>query len=166
MQRTSSGDTFAGACLHGKPLKTNTMRNRNRQSGFTLVELLIVISIIGIIAAMVISSYSNAAQDTRKVVALQQQAELQGAINNWVASQDSLSQAKTAYASKTSAQRLTLISSYLNAMTLAQFDANEDGAFDVDSDGALVSVVMGKVSQSVELADWATGSYPQVILNK
>ena len=55
--------------------------------GFSLVELLLVLGIISIMASIVINSFSNAAQDSRNVLAKQQQATLQSAINNWVASQ-------------------------------------------------------------------------------
>ena len=56
-------------------------------TGFSLVELLLVLGIVSIMAAIVINSFSNAAQDSRNVVARQQQATLQSAVNNWVAGQ-------------------------------------------------------------------------------
>src|SRR3954451_5629895 len=40
--------------------------NRNRKSGFTLVEILIVVIILGILAAIVIPQFTNASQDARK----------------------------------------------------------------------------------------------------
>jgi general secretion pathway protein G len=39
---------------------------RNRKSGFTLVEILIVVIILGILAAIVIPQFTNASQDARK----------------------------------------------------------------------------------------------------
>ena len=53
-----------------------------RQSGssfhkaFSLVELLLVLAIISIMAALVINSFSNAAQDSRNVMARQQQENM------------------------------------------------------------------------------------------
>ena len=41
------------------------MKNRN-QKGFTLVEILIVVIILGILAAIVIPQFTNASQDARK----------------------------------------------------------------------------------------------------
>jgi len=39
---------------------------RTRKSGFTLVEILIVVIILGILAAIVIPQFTNASQDARR----------------------------------------------------------------------------------------------------
>ena len=68
--------------------KSMTSRSYHfKPRGFSLVELLLVLGIISIMASIVINSFSNAAQDSRNVLAKQQQATLQSAVNNWVASQ-------------------------------------------------------------------------------
>jgi general secretion pathway protein G len=41
------------------------MSNRNRQSGFTLVEILIVVVILGILAAIVIPQFTSASEDAK-----------------------------------------------------------------------------------------------------
>ncbi|MEM1353701.1 MAG: type II secretion system protein [Planctomycetota bacterium] len=48
-------------CIH-----PTRRRIRPARRGFTLVEILIVVVILGILAAIVIPTFSNAAQDTRK----------------------------------------------------------------------------------------------------
>jgi general secretion pathway protein G len=42
------------------------MQYRTRKSGFTLVEILIVVIILGILAAIVIPQFTNASEDARK----------------------------------------------------------------------------------------------------
>lgn len=51
---------------------------------FTLIEVIVVIAIIGIMTSLVVTVYRNVAQDSRDVVACQQQAALQNAVNNWI----------------------------------------------------------------------------------
>jgi len=58
------------------------MRNLNRNKGFTLVEILIVVVILGILAAIVVPQFTNATQDAQtgniraQLKSLQNQCEL------------------------------------------------------------------------------------------
>jgi prepilin-type N-terminal cleavage/methylation domain-containing protein len=132
------------------------------QRAFTLVEMLIVIAVIGIMAALVISSFSNAAQDTRRVVSRQQQAAVQNAVNAWVNSRSStagLAGARTAYnAATTSLAKLQLVAGYLDDTTTAQFVGNTSNTAQVQS------AALKKTSQYLELSAWAANSYPKVEL--
>lgn len=130
---------------------------------FTLIELLIVVAIIGILASIVIASFSNATQDSRNVVVLQQQAVIQGALNSWIAhassGNSSLSSAKAAYdAANTGAAKLALISPYLDSTSVSQFSAHGTVA------NALQSDAMEKTDHYITFSAWNAGSYPKVIL--
>src|SRR5688572_23773759 len=73
-----------GTSTHSKILTYENMSNKKAVRAFTLVEMLLVVAIISVLAAMVISNFSNASQDTRAVVARQQLAVVQEAVNHWV----------------------------------------------------------------------------------
>ncbi|MEN0019560.1 MAG: prepilin-type N-terminal cleavage/methylation domain-containing protein [Planctomycetota bacterium] len=66
----------------------NIQRSKARRRGFTLVEILIVVVILGILAAIVVPQFTNAADDARagniqtQLSTIQQQVELFAARNN------------------------------------------------------------------------------------
>lgn len=63
------------------------LAKKSHRSGFTFVEAVFTIAIIGIMAALAITAISNAARDSYRVVARQQQAAVQNALNAWVMAQ-------------------------------------------------------------------------------
>jgi prepilin-type N-terminal cleavage/methylation domain-containing protein len=137
-------------------------RKRGRKA-FTLVEMLIVISVIAIMAALVVSAFSNAAQDTRRVVARQQQTAVQNAVNAWVTAESSgsgsLAEALEIYNDESkSLDKLNLVGGYLDQKTLDHFIAN------TDDDDEVQSAALKKTGQYLELSDWVAGSYPKVEL--
>lgn len=139
-----------------RPLLLSTTRR-----GFTLVEVIVVIAIIGIMTSLVVTVYRNVAQDSRDVVARQQQAALQNAVNNWITGQSSslpMATVRTNYNdAANSAARLDLISGYLEDRTYEHFtDHTTAGTDQVKSD------VLVKLNKYIQLAAWADGSYPQV----
>lgn len=144
-------------------LPVPSYRPRHSNSAFSLIELLIVVAIIGILASLVIASFSNATQDSRDVIVLQQQAVVQGALNSWIAhassAPNSLSDAKTLYdAASTGAAKLALISPYLDSTTVSQFSAHGTVA------NALQSDAMEKTDHYITFSAWNAGSYPKIIL--
>ena len=56
--------------------------DRKNSDGFSLVELLMVLTIISIMAALVINAFTNAAEDSAEIISRQQQAALQSALGN------------------------------------------------------------------------------------
>src|SRR5437868_6507714 len=59
------GETVAQVRTSEQEMSVMTHR-RTRASGFTLVEILIVVIILGILAAIVIPQFTSASQDARK----------------------------------------------------------------------------------------------------
>ncbi|MGZ9159463.1 MAG: type II secretion system protein [Nitrospira sp.] len=153
-----------------------TLSRANRSSaGFTLVEALITIAIIGIMAAMLVSAFSSTAQDTSKMVARQQQAALQSALNEWVngegnrstvinatagtAKMKTIEEIRTTYnAAATTLARYTLIQSYLDDVSKGHFNSYSEAA-------KIKSAALKTTKQYLSLPDWAVNSYPQVVLN-
>lgn len=79
-----------------KVLQLNVMRQRSSRRGFftprgfTLLELLIVISLIGIIAALLIPNINQARTEAYRQVARQQAKTLEKALAAWFTAQSSL----------------------------------------------------------------------------
>ncbi len=140
----------------------NPHLSQKHRRAFTLVELLIVIAVIGIMSALVVSSFSDAAQDTRRVIARQQQAEVQNAVNAWVNSasqQYGLAQTRNLYnAGGTSVGRLQIVKRYLEDSTLAHFLAN------TSNNNQVKSAALSKIGQYLLLDTWSSASYPKVEL--
>ena len=121
-----------------------------------------MIAVIGIMSALVITAFSGAAQDTRRVVARQQQAAIQSAVNAWVTATSAtqgLSGALSIYnTAGNSMARLNLVSKYLDDTTVAHFNLNSTVG------GAVKSAAMKKIGQQLNLPNWQSNSYPKVEL--
>jgi prepilin-type N-terminal cleavage/methylation domain-containing protein len=133
-----------------------------QRRGFSLVELLIVLAVIGILASIVIANMANAAHDSRRIIARQQQVVLQGAVNTWVAQScttSSLSAVRTVYNTpQNSLARLALIQNYLDPDTYSHFTTNTSDTAKVQSDA------MKRAGKWIQFPVWASDSYPQVDL--
>ena len=150
--------------------------NARKLNGFTLVEMLMTLAIISVMAALVISAFSNATQDTREVMARQQQATVQSALNNWISQQITgrvtVKEVRDAYNNdgdgdpNSSLARLGLVEDYLDKDTYDHFTANSS------ADGLKVrSAAMVKAKKYLTLGTWAEpdvnnrAPYPKVELN-
>lgn len=137
--------------------------------GFTLIEALITVAIIGVMAAAVISAFSNAAADSRRVIGRQQQAVVQASVTNWVSSRlggsSTVAQVRNLYNNtgtdpKTSLERLVLVGGYLDEATYADLTDSGNGG----TASQIKSDVLAQSSQYLELPAWVNGSYPKVNL--
>lgn len=139
--------------------------SKSRRPGFTFIELVIVIAIIGIMSLIAISNFTNVNADAREIVARQQQAALQGAVNAWVTAQLStsttVSEVRATYnALATSKLRLDLVSGYLDEPTYEHFI--EQGSLAPSDE--VTSDAVRKLGWHISMPDWDAASYPKVDL--
>lgn len=64
---------------------TTILQKRERQSGFTLIELMIVMAIIGILAVIAVPSYISAVRQAREAVLKNDLQVMRGAIDSYTA---------------------------------------------------------------------------------
>jgi prepilin-type N-terminal cleavage/methylation domain-containing protein len=136
-------------------------RNRLCLNGFTLIEMLLVVAVIGILTSLVIAAISNSSADARLVIARQQQATVQEALNAWIASTN-LAAARAAYNSAGDASaKMSLIQKYLN--TNARW-MTQGLTYNGES---LQTENMKSINVSMSFGAWTTSSaYPVVTLEE
>ena len=147
----------------------------NRHQGFTFIEALMTIAILGIMAAVLVSAFSSAAADASRMIARQQQAAVQAAVNAWVngegnrvdvinattgtAKMRTIEEIRTDYNSKASSKaRLDLVAAYLDTTSAGHFNSYTTNSAKIKSEALSVT------KQYISMPDWAANSYPQVLL--
>lgn len=158
------------------------LAKKSLRSGFTFVEAVFTIAIIGIMAALAITAISNAARDSYRVVARQQQAAVQNALNAWVMAQlrvtntagvKSLETIRLEYNSKpTTSARFEMLkpkptstdpstrAGFLDSTTIEHFEEFNRGG----SAEKIKSQALYGSEQYLTMPTWAQGDEPKVEL--
>lgn len=151
------------------------------KNGFSLVEAIFAIAIIGIMSSLVIAAISNVSRDAHRVMARQQQSAVQSALTAWVMSQTrvsgsaqvrSLESVRTEYNVQptTKSRFLTfLIPDPTNAVPekrigfLDQTTADHFLEYTTSTD-KLKTAALENSKQYLSLPTWASDQFPRVDL--
>ena len=149
----------------------------SRRRGFTFIEAIFTVAIIGIMASLVVSAMSNASRDANRVVARQQQAAINEALQAWVMSQtrvgntaqiQSVNNIRSTYNSlSTSSARFNLIIPNPSAADpnaragfLDQGTADHFLEYTTNTD-RLKSASLESAKQYISLPTWVDGEHPK-----
>lgn len=154
--------------MHASP---SHFRSRVPVAGFTFVEALVTIAILGIMASILIGAFSSVSADANKTIARQQQAAIQSAVISWVNGDSNrmtgtkpktVEEIRTDYNSRGhSKARLQLVGAYLDADTLDHLVNSTVNTGKIKSDALF------GIQHYIALPDWTTtDGYPKVTLTK
>ncbi len=105
------------------------LQTQKPSRGFSLLEILVVIAVIGVMLTMAIAYVAGTARAAKQVTARQQQAELQTALGNWIVAESSgsggLAAARTTY-NENAGAKLQLLEDYLQAATYSNLSGDGD----------------------------------------
>jgi type II secretory pathway pseudopilin PulG len=154
---------------------TNRPPNRKNRA-FSLVEAIFTIAIIAVMSSIVVAAISNASRDANRIVARQQQATLNSALNAWVMGSmriasganegqlRSLEDVRAEYNGQASSlARLQLVapaagSGYLDETTREHFIQYTNNS------GRIESSALEAGNQHITLPTWASGEFPKALL--
>lgn len=139
-------------------MNAGRLKHRLTGDGFTLIEMLIVVAVIGIMTSLVIAAISNSSADARLVIARQQQATIQEALNAWIASTNSTAARNLYQSNTTPTQKITLIQKYLDTNARWMTTGLTYGADSLQTEN------MKSANVKLAFGAWAVGGYPVVTL--
>jgi type II secretory pathway pseudopilin PulG len=117
--------------------------------------MLLVVAILGILAALLLPYVSPMRRSASVQIARQQQAELQTALGSWIAAQSAgpggLAAARSTY--NNAGSKLALLQNYLQPATYAAFSA---------SGNAVNSVALRSAGASLQFTAWGSSGSPSV----
>lgn len=128
-------------------------QTNGKSAGFSLVEILIVLVAIGILSGLAITYVGSASDQSRMVVARQQQAQLQNALDSWIVAQTSgsstVASAQGLYSSD-AATMFGLISPYLR----------DPDIFYIDN--GVCTDALKSLGKRLQFSGWDNSGYPSV----
>lgn len=156
--------------------------SRSGASGFSFVEAIFTIAIIGIMSSLVVAAISNASRDAYRVMGRQQQAAVQSAVTAWV-------MAQTRVGSTAQYQNLESLRAYYNntlKTTRARFEVLRPNTTSLDvslragfldqttvdhfdaymfSSDRLQTAALDNAGQYLTLPTWQSGDFPRCEMN-
>ncbi len=158
----------------------NTTFQMRGKNGFSFVEAIFTIAIIGIMSSLVVAAISNASRDAHRVMGRQQQAAVQSALTAWVMAQNrvgntaqlrSLESVRISYnALGTTSARFNLLvpnatsaDPNLRAGFLDQTTADHFLDYTTGTD-KLKTAALDNAKQYLSLPTWQSGDFPRVDL--
>jgi len=156
---------------------THQTKGRN---GFSFVEAIYTIAIIGIMSSLVVAAISNASRDAHRVMARQQQAAVNSALTAWVMAQTrvgSTAQVRGLESVRTTYNALPTTSARFNLLVpnpsspdpnaragfLDQTTADHFLDYTTGTD-RLKTAAMDNAKQYLSLPTWQSGDFPRVEL--
>lgn len=135
----------------------NTYKGKANACGFSLVEVLVVIAVIGILSALILPQILDVREGSQEAVARQQQSELQTALGNWLVARSSesggLAAARTVY--NGTSGKLGLLENYLQPATYASLSGgNTVSSTALDAANAYLQFSDWPVSEHQPTVEW------------
>jgi prepilin-type N-terminal cleavage/methylation domain-containing protein len=144
-------------------MKISIKKSKKPSKGFSLIEALVTLVLIGILAKIAISNFAGAVPDSSRVVARQQQAVLQEALNCWLSrnlsqSGRTINDAFALYNSYSSDQKINnCLRPYLGEETLPPLGdpgTDESPTVFILENGGLTSAASRQINSTFEVMPW------------